>query len=301
MVITYRTIGHHIVEYEQWWSDKSQYGKNLLNNVSEDLSKKYGKWFSHDNLNNMRKFYLAFPKYDTLSRKSFLSWSHYVVLSRMEEQERSFYEIEAIQNNRSLRELKRQFDSWLYLRLALNKDKKWVQKLSTQWHTISKAQDIVKDPYILEFLWIQANKSYSESDLEQAIIDKLEHFLLELGKWFTFVSRQERLSFDEKHFFVDLVFYNRLLQCFVIIDLKIGEVKHQDLWQMQMYVNYYDRYVKQDFENPTIGILLCRDKNDTLVEITLPADSNIFASKYQLYLPDKDELKDIVEQTAHDE
>jgi len=215
---------------------------------------------------------------------------------RLEEKERGFYEKEAILNNWSLRELQRQFDSSLYERVILSSDKKWVlQENLEKYHHPQNPKDIFKDPYILEFLWLEESNKYSESDLEQSIIDKLEHFLLELGKWFTFVWRQERFSFDEEHFFVDLVFYNRLLKCFVLIDLKIWKLKHQDLWQMQMYVNYYDRFVKTDEENKTIWIILCKDKKDTLVEITLPEDSNIFASKYALYLPTKEEFKREIE------
>lgn len=300
MVMTYRTIGQYIVEYEQGWADRAGYGSGLLKRLAGDLTSSFWKGFWIDNLENMRRFYLNFPKSETLSRKFKLSRSHYIFLMRMNEQERMFYEREAVENNRSLRELKRQFDSGLFLRLALSKDKEWVKVLAEKWQVIAKPQDIVKDPYVLEFLWLKEQEKYSESDLEQAIIDKIENFLLELGKWFTFVGRQQRFTFDEKHFFVDLVFYNRLLQCFVVIDLKIGDLKHQDLWQMQMYVNYYDRFVKKDFENPTIWILLCSDKSDALVEITLPKESNVFASKYQLYLPNIEELKKLIEDSLHD-
>ena len=206
--------------------------------------------------------------------------------------ERKFYEIEAARENWSLRELKRQFNAGLYERLALSRDKAAVEELSRQGQVLAKPIDAVKDPYVLEFLGLQERPSYSESDLEQAIIDKLEHFLLELGKGFLFHSRQFRLTFDEKHFWVDLVFYNRLLRCFVLLDLKIGELTHQDLGQMQMYVNYFDREVKALDESPTIGILLCKTKNDALVEMTLPqGNNNIFASRYQLYLPSKEQLK----------
>lgn len=210
--------------------------------------------------------------------------------------ERNFYEIEATDNNWSLRELQRQFDSALYERLVLSRDKKGVKELSEKGQIIEKAKDSLKDPYILEFIGLPENKKYSENELEQKIIDKLEHFLLELGKGFTFVGRQVRFTFDEEHFRVDLVFYNRLLQCFVVIDLKIGKLTHQDLGQMQMYVNYYDRFVKLDTENKTIGIILCKDKKDTLVEITLPENNEqIFASKYQTVLPSKKELKQLIE------
>jgi predicted nuclease of restriction endonuclease-like (RecB) superfamily len=221
-----------------------------------------------------------------------LSWSHYLFLMGISNpDERSFYEIESANEGWSLRELKRQFNSSLYERLALSKDKKGVKELSKKGHLIETNNDVVKDPYVLEFLGLDEKTKYSETDLETAIIDKLEHFLLELGKGFLFEARQKRFSFDEEHFFVDLVFYNRLLHCYVIIDLKIGELKHQDLGQMQMYVNYFDRYVKLEDEQPTIGIILCKKKKDSIVEITLPKDANIYASKYQTYLPNKEELK----------
>jgi predicted nuclease of restriction endonuclease-like (RecB) superfamily len=233
----------------------------------------------------------------TLSVQLPLSWSHYLFLmgiSNMDE--RKFYEIESANENWSLRELKRQFNSSLYERLALSKDKKGVKKLSEQGQLLDKHSDVVKDPLVLEFLGFEEHHRYSETELETAIIDKLEHFLLELGKGFLFEARQKRFTFDEDHFFVDLVFYNRLLRCYVIIDLKIGELKHQDLGQMQMYVNYFDRYVKLEDEQPTIGIVLCKKKKDSLVEITLPKGANIHATKYQTYLPDKEALKKQLEE-----
>jgi predicted nuclease of restriction endonuclease-like (RecB) superfamily len=211
--------------------------------------------------------------------------------------ERNFYEIEAKNSNWSLRELKRQFDSALYERLAVSKDKESVKKLSQKGSVVESPADIVKDPYILEFLGLPERSEYSESDLEGRLIDKLESFLLELGKGYTFVGRQSRITFDEKHFFVDLVLYNRLLQCFVLVDLKIGEITHQDLGQMQMYVHYYDRFVKLEHENKTIGIILCKKKSDSLVEITLPeGNSQIFASKYQTVLPNKEQLIKLIEE-----
>ncbi len=221
-----------------------------------------------------------------------LSWSHYVFLMSVDNQaERDFYEIEAKEQNWSLRELKRQFDSGIYERLALSRDKKGIKKLSKKGQIVAKPDDLIKNPYVLEFLGLDEKSQYSETDLESAIIDKIEHFLLELGKGFLFEARQKRFTFDEEHFYVDLVFYNRLLRCYVLIDLKIGKLTHQNMGQMQMYVNYFDRYVKRPDENSTIGIILCRKKNDALVEITLPKQVNIFASQYQLYLPSKEELK----------
>lgn len=211
--------------------------------------------------------------------------------------ERRFYEIECVENNWSVRELQRQYDSGLYQRLAASRDKNKVRELSEKGLIIQKAQDAVKDPYILEFRGLPEKTAYSEQELETELINKLEAFLLELGKGFTFAGRQKRITIDEKHFYIDLVFYNRLLQCFVLLDLKIGELKHQDLGQMQMYVNYYDRYVKLDEENKTVGIILCRDKSKAVVEITLPEDNEqIFASKYQTALPNKEELKKLLQQ-----
>ena len=297
MVYTYFEIGKIIVEYLQEGEDKAKYGKGLLKDISERLSTNFGRGFSVDNLENMRKFYLAYSKSETVSRKleepKFqLSYSHYLKLMRIDDiQERAFYEIEAAQNNWSLKELQRQTDSALYQRLVLSRNKEEVKELSTKGQIITKPSDALKDPYILEFVGLPEHEYYSETDLEQKLIDKLEHFLLELGKGFTFVARQKRITFDEKHFYIDLVFYNRILRCFVLIDLKIGELKHQDIGQMQMYVNYYDRFGKLEEENKTIGIILCQDKSDTLVEITLPKENEqIFASKYQTVLPSKDEL-----------
>ena len=299
MVQTYFEIGRLIVEEEQHGNVRAEYGKETLKNLSIKLTANYGKGFSQRNLEQMRQFYLVYSTQipQTPSAKFSLSYSHYLFLMRIENpEERNFYEIESSQNNWSLRELKRQFDSALYERLSLSKDKEKVKSLAVQGQIIENPCDIVKDPYVLEFLGLPEKAYYSESELESRLIEKLENFLLELGKGYTFVGRQVRLSFDEKHFFVDLVFYNRLLQCFVLIDLKIGELTHQDLGQMQMYVNYYDRFVKLDHENKTIGIILCKKKSDSLVEITLPEDNNqIFASKYQTVLPNKEDLIKLIQ------
>ena len=220
-----------------------------------------------------------------------LGWSHYVtLLSVTDPDARRFYEIEAADNGWSVRELKRQLASSLYQRLALSRDQHEVRRLAHEGQVVEKASDLIKDPVVLEFLGLEEKPAYSESDLESAIIDRLQQFLLELGKGFLFEARQKRLSFDDSHFFLDLVFYNRLLRCYVLIDLKSGKLTHQDLGQMQMYVNYFDRYVRTDDELPTVGILLCDQKNDAVVELTLPDDANIYASKYQLYLPSKQEL-----------
>ncbi len=320
MVYTYFEIGKIIVEDEQQGKERAVYGKKILKGLSERLSNEFGKGFSVTNLKQMRQFYLTYSNGQTLSdefeiKKSGtasripenigfqLSWSHYLFLVRIDiPEERKFYEIEAINNNWSLRELQRQFDTALYERLVLSRDKKGIKKLSEKGQIIERPSDTIKDPYILEFLGLPEENKYSETVLEQKIIDKLEHFLLELGKGFTFVGRQVRFTFDDKHFRVDLVFYNRILQCFVLIDLKIGEISHQDLGQMQMYVNYYDRKVKLENENKTIGIILCKKKNETLVEITLPKNNEqIFASKYQTVLPSKKELKELIENKEGEE
>ena len=312
MAQTYFYIGQYIVEDEQNGNSRAEYGKEVLKTLSQKLTAKYGKGFSLRNLEQMRSFYLTYSikisqtvsdllltdeNTQTLSAKFELSYSHYLFLIRIQNpDERNFYEKEAIACNWSLRELKRQFDSALYERLALSKDKNEVKQLAEKGLVVQTPQDIVKDPYVLEFLGLEEKHSYSETELEQSLINKLETFLLELGKGYTFVGRQVRLTFDEKHFYIDLVFYNRLLQCFVLIDLKIGEITHQDLGQMQMYVNYYDRFMKLEHENKTVGIVLCKKKDDALVEITLPEDNTqIFASKYQTVLPDKEVLKKLIQ------
>jgi predicted nuclease of restriction endonuclease-like (RecB) superfamily len=305
-VMTNFEIGRRIVEYEQTGSTRARYGKKILKELSAKLLAEFGRGFSEDNLALMRKFYVMYsnrlPISETPSRKLEievqatlpfkLSWSHYVFLMGIKDAEaRSFYEIEAANNSWTLKELTRQFDSGLYERLALSRDQEGIRKLAEEGQIITRPQDMLKEPYVLEFLGLDEKARYSESDLETAIIDKLEQFLLELGKGFLFEARQKRFTFDEDHFFVDLVFYNRLLRCYVLIDLKIGKLTHQDLGQMQMYVNYFDRYVKTDAENLTIGIILCRKKHEALVEITLPRDANIHAKEYQLYLPSKEALR----------
>ena len=298
MVLTYFEIGRMIVEEEEKGENRAEYGKKILKILSKKLTEKYKKGFSLTNLKQIRSFYLVYSeKGQTLSDQFKLSWLHYVKLSRISNpDERKFYEIEAVKNNWSLRELERQFDSALYTRLSLSRDKDKVLELSQKGQIIEKPQDLIKDPYILEFIGLPEQSSYSESELEEKLISKLENFLLELGNGFTFVGRQKRISFDEQHFYIDLVFYNRLLKCFVLIDLKIGKLKHQDIGQMQMYVNYYDREMKLDDENKTIGIVLCQEKNQSLVEYTLPEDNEqIFASTYKTVLPSKEEFIKILE------
>ena len=314
MVETYFKIGELIIEFEQYGETRARYAANTLKALSTKLTKEFGKGFSVDNLENMRKFYLAYRISETVSRKSSksiiqksetlsrkfnfkLSWSHYLLLLRIEnETERRFYEIEATNENWSVREFKRQYDSALYERLAISRNKKKVTELGRKGHIIESATDAIKDPYILEFLKLQEHESYSESDLETAIISKLEDFLKELGKGFLFVGRQYRITFEEDHYHIDLVFYHRILRCFILIDLKIGELKHKDIGQMQMYVNYFDEEVKEMSENKTIGIILCKNKKESIVKYTLPKTNNqIFASKYKIYLPEKSELKLLME------
>jgi predicted nuclease of restriction endonuclease-like (RecB) superfamily len=296
MVITYFEIGKLIVNQEQHGEEKAKYGKNLINELSEKLSTEFGKGFSATNIKQMRSFYVTYSKGQTASDEFNLSWSHYIKLMRIDdENERKFYEIESFKNNWSLKELQRQYDSALYARLTLSRDKNKIIELSEKGMVIEKPKDVIKDPYILEFIGLPEYSSYSESDLEQKLIDKLEHFLLELGTGFTFVARQKRITFDEKHFRIDLVFYNRILKSFVLVDLKIGELKHQDIGQMQMYVNYYDREIKLPDENKTIGLILCQNKSESVVQYTLPENNEqIFASKYQTVLPTKEKLKELL-------
>lgn len=318
MVYAYFEIGRMIVEEEQHGANRAAYGTQLLKELSAYLTGIYGRGFSTTNLKQMRQFYLIYANDQigqTLSdqfenlpavstgRKFYLSWSHYLKLMRIDNiEERHFYEIESVKNDWSLSELKRQYNSSLYERLALSTDKDKVYRLALEGQTLETPKDAVKDPYVLEFLGLPELPSYSETELESRIIDHLQQFLLELGTGFAFVGRQERFTFDEEHFMVDLVFYNRLLRCFVLFDLKIGELKHQDIGQMQMYVHYYDRKVKLPEENPTIGIILCRDKNNAVVEMTLPEDnSQIFASKYETVLPSKEALQKLLQEQIADE
>ncbi|MDN3694231.1 PDDEXK nuclease domain-containing protein [Chryseobacterium tructae] len=300
IVLTYFEIGKVIIENEQDGKDRAEYAKETLKNLSQQLTKEFGRGYSVDNLQWMRKFYLTYQnriseKYETVSRNSFfsLSWSHYIQLMKIENSdERNFYEIEASQNNWSVRELTRQFNSAIYERLALSRNEEEVKKLAQKGQIIEKPTDVLKSHYVLEFLDLKKDNRYSESDLETGIINKLEHFMLELGKGFLFEGRQRRFTFEGDSFFVDLVFYNRLLKCFVLFDLKIGKLSHQDIGQMQMYVNYYDRKVKLEEENPTIGIILCKEENKTVIEFTLPENNNtIFAKEYKAILPSKEEIK----------
>ncbi|MCI5732263.1 MAG: PDDEXK nuclease domain-containing protein [Eubacterium sp.] len=307
-IMTYYSLGRWIVELQQKGEKRAKYGSRVIQKLSQELQREFGKGFSEDTLKNARKFYLTYKerisetvfslfaveKSETVFRlfeekKPFLvSWSHYLQLIRIKnDDERSFYEIESAKSGWSVRTLQRQYSSSLYERLALSRNKEAVLKLAKEGNIIARPEDIIKQPTVLEFLGMEERAKYSETDLETALIDKLQRFLLELGKGYLFETRQKRFTLNEDNYYVDLVFYNRLLRCYVLIDLKVDKLTHQDIGQMQMYVNYYDRYEKLDDENPTIGILLCKEKNDALVEITLPKDANIYASEYKLYLPDK--------------
>ena len=311
-LMTFYSIGRWIVEEQQQGESRAKYGHRVIKRLSEALTEQYGRGFSVDTLENARRFFLTYQDRisETVFRKfaveksetvfSFLEnevpftlpWSHYLQLMRIkDENERKFYEIESAKSGWGIRTLQRQYNSSLYERLALSRDKDEVMRLASEGNVITKPQDIVKQPTVLEFLGLDEKAKYVESDLETAIINKLQKFLLEMGKGYLFEARQKRFTFKEDNYYVDLVFYNRLLRCYVLIDLKIDKLTHQDLGQMLMYVHYYDRYEKLPEENPTVGILLCKEKDDALVEITLPEDTNIYAAEYQLYLPDKKELQ----------
>jgi len=295
MLNLYWNIGKAIMEIQQG-DERASYGDAVLDRLSQKLTNEFGKGFSSRNLRTMRKFYLMYPIWKTVSAK--LSWSHYLELIKIDEEpKRNFYLNECINSKWSVRELQRQRDSLLYERLTLSADKEKILELSEKGQILKTSKDLVKDPFVLEFLDIKENTDYLESDLEKNIIEHLKEFLLELGKGFSYVGNQVRLTLEEDHFYPDLVFYNRLLRCFVIIDLKIGKVSLQDIGQMQMYVNYYDREIKQDDENPTVGILLSTNKNETVVKYTLPEDNKtIFSSEYKLHMPTEQELISAVEE-----
>ena len=295
MLNLYWNIGKAIMEIQQG-DERASYGDAVLEKLSQKLTNEFGKGFSSRNLRTMRKFYQIYPIWKTVSAK--LSWSHYLELIKIdEESKRNFYLKECINSKWSVRELQRQRDSLLYERLTLSTDQDKILELSEKGQILKTSKDLVKDPFVLEFLDIKENTDYLESDLEKNIIEHLKEFLLELGKGFSYVGNQVRLTLEEDHFYPDLVFYNRLLRCFVIIDLKIGKVSHQDIGQMQMYVNYYDREIKQIDENQTVGILLSTNKNETVVKYTLPKDNKtIFSSEYKLHMPTEQELISAVEE-----
>lgn len=295
MLNLYWNIGKSIMEIQQG-DERASYGDAVLEKLSEKLTNEFGKGFSARNLRTMRKFYIVYPIWKTVSSK--LSWSHYLELIKIEEEcKRNFYLNECINSMWSVRELQRQRDSLLYERLILSANKEKILELSQKGQVLRESKDLVKDPFVLEFLDIKENTDYLESDLEKNILEHLKEFLLELGKGFSYVGNQMRLTLEEEHFYPDLVFYNRLLKCFVIIDLKIGKVTHQDIGQMQMYVNYYDRKIKTDDENATVGILLSTSRNKTVVKYTLPENNkSIFSSEYKLHMPTEQELINAVEE-----
>jgi predicted nuclease of restriction endonuclease-like (RecB) superfamily len=333
MVHAYWLIGSEIVEVEQAGKERADYGEEVVKRLASRLSSRFGKGFSYPSVKRMKQFYLTFPEGSSIPEEvgdyrkgsaplsqsagpskdekgsaalsqlagaapmlfpPLLTWTHYLILLRVENsQARAFYEIEAAREGWATRELERQVASLLYERLAKSRDKEQVLALAKEGQRVGHPRDVLKDPMVLEFLELEERAHWLERDLEQAIIDRLESFLLEFGKGFCFVGRQKRLTIDGDHFYVDLVFYNRLLRCFVLIDLKLGKLTHQDLGQMQMYVNFFDRQQRVEDEKPTIGIVLCSDKNDAMVRITLPEDNEqIHASRYQLYLPTEDELRE---------
>ena len=302
MTVTYYEIGRRIIEKEQQGKKRAQYGKRILQGLSDYLTKNIGKGYSVENLKLMRRFYTvyseaAFGQSPITQFSPNISWTHYIQLMRIvNEDERRFYELEIADNGWTVKEFQRQFDTSLYERLALSRDKEKVRELSEKGQIVETPQDLLRDPYVLEFTGLPEQSSYTETEFEQKLIDHLQKFLIELGKGFGYMGRQVRFTFEEESFYVDLVMYNRLLRCFVLIDLKIGRLKHVDIGQMQTYVNYYDRKVKMPDENPTIGIVLCKDKKSALVEMMLPEENNqIFAGRYQTVLPSKEELKKALE------
>jgi predicted nuclease of restriction endonuclease-like (RecB) superfamily len=320
-VLSHWLIGREIVEEEQAGHQRAEYGESLLKTLAQKLSKDYGKGFSYANLKLMRQFYLSFPQLLTPDQKGYalrslfpnaeiltssssdnwqpgqlhpnLSWTHYRIIMRVENsQAQAFYEIESLKNNWSSRELERQINSLLFERLAKSTDQQGLMKLATQGQVVQKPADVFKDPFVIEFLGLPESPRLVESDLETALIENLQTFLLELGKGFAFVKRQERITLEGDHFYIDLVFYHTILKCYIVIDLKVGKLTHSDLGQIQLYVNYYDRERLTTGDNPTLGLILCSDKNDAVVKYTLGTEQQqIFASRYQLYLPTEAELR----------
>lgn len=299
LVQTYWSIGQYIVEFEQKGEKRAVYGHELIKNLSQDLLLTLGKGFSISNLKRMRQFYQEYPKGATLSHQ--LSWSHFVELLKIEDPlERSFYEKQTIAENWSVRALQRQKKTSLFLRLAASKDKADILKLAKQGHAVSKPENLIREPYILEFLKIPEPNHWSELELEERIISHLQQFLLELGKGFAFIGRQYRITLGNRHHYVDLVFYHRILKCFVLIDLKREEAGYQDIGQMNMYLGYFENEENVEGDNPPIGIVLAKEKDDILIQYALHnISSQLFVSKYQLYLPNKEELKRLVEKELY--
>ncbi len=299
MVQAYWQVGKLIVE-RQGGEAKAEYGIQLLKHLSKELTKDFGKGFTATNLSYMRQFYLTFPIHHALRDE--LTWTHYRLLMRVEsEQARKFYEDECVKANWSTRQLERQVTTFYYERIVSSQNKEIVaQEIHELEPQSRQVTDIIKDPYVLEFVGLPQGTHFLEKDLEQGLVSHLQNFLLELGNGFSFVARQKRISFDNKHFYIDLVFYNYILKCFVLIDLKLGELTHQDLGQMQMYVNFYERELMNEGDTPPIGIVLCADKNDAVVKFTLPEhQKQIFASKYKLYLPSEEELQKELQEKLH--
>ena len=294
MVETYWDIGKQICE-AQGENNRAEYGAGLLKYLSEKLTTEFGKGFEESNLRRMRQFYVAFQNCDALRHE--LSWTHYRKLLKVEDEKaRQFYLDESAKSNWSTRQLDRQINSFYYQRLLSSQDKDSVRNEIQTLEKGVEAKDIIRDPYVLEFLGLEQTPNLYEKDIEKGLIDHLQKFLLELGRGFSFVARQKRITFDGEHYFIDLVFYNYILKCFVIIDLKVGKLKHQNIGQMQMYVNYFTRELMNEGDNLPIGIILCADKSDSVVKYTLPEDNNqIFASKYKLYMPSEEELKQELE------
>jgi predicted nuclease of restriction endonuclease-like (RecB) superfamily len=294
---TYWRVGQHIVEFEQGGQAKAQYGKALISNLSKDLSLRHGKGFSRSNVIRIRQFYLAYPKGATPSH--FLSWSHVVELLKIDDPlERGFYEKQMVAERWSVRELKRQKESGLFLRLAASKDREGVLQLAAQGQIVEQPSDLLREPYIFEFLKIPESTRVSETQLETLLCDHLQQFLLELGKGFTYVGRQYRITINNTHYKVDLVFYHRILRCFVLIDLKIDELQHHDIGQMNLYLGYFAAEENAEGDNPPIGLILTRHKDELLVEYaTYGMNSQLFVQKYQLYLPDREELRRELERT----
>lgn len=297
---TYWQIGKYIVETEQDGKIKAAYGKKLLTTLSHELTLRLGKGYSRPNLNNMRKFYLKYPNCQTVSDK--LSWSHICELIKLDDDlERSFYERQTVNENWSVRELQRQIDSSLFLRLAVSRDKEGILSLAQRGIEVQKPEDVIKSTYTLEFLNLPESSQYTESDLEQRLINNLQKFLLELGKGFTFVGRQYKITINNVHYHVDLVFYHRILKCFVLIDLKKNSVRHEDIGQMNMYLGYFSMEENMPDDNAPIGIIMSRNKDELLVEYaTYGMDSNLFVSKYELYLPNREDLERLVSNILKD-
>lgn len=291
LVQTYMEIGRHIVEYEQKGNIRAEYGTQLLDRLSKDLTISYGKGFGRSNLFQIRQFYIRFSKIQTVS--GFLTWSHYVeILKADSDMEISFYTKQCEKERWSVRELKRQMKSLLFHRLALSKDKEGVLKLASEGHLVETPEDLIKDPFVLEFLNIPQQYQYLENELEDKIINNLQHFIMEMGKGFAFIGRQYRMSIGGKHFYLDLLFYHRILKCFVLIDLKRGEIDHQDVGQMNLYLNYFKKEEATEGDNEPVGIILGAFKNHILVEYATDSITNkVLLSKYQLYLPDKNLLQ----------